>query len=116
MLLTIDPNGADPLFLQIAAAVRAEVAAGRLTAGERLPPAREVADGLGVNLHTVLHAYQELRDEGVVDLRRGRGAIVTGAAADLADLGADIRVLVAKARARGISARSLGALVTEAMR
>ena len=53
-----------------------EMAAGRLLRGERLPSAKD-ASLLDINLHTVLRAYQTLRDEGLIDLRRGRGAVVT---------------------------------------
>ena len=53
------------------------MADGDLRAGDRLAPARDVADGLGINLHTVLRGYQELRDEGLIELRRGRGAVIT---------------------------------------
>ena len=83
MLIRIDPSRDVPLWEQIAASVRSAVAGGRLRAGDRLPSAREVADALDLNLHTALHAYQHLRDEGVIDLRRGRGAVVTDAAAAL---------------------------------
>ena len=57
--------------------MRREMAAGRLLRGERLPSAKEAASLLDINLHTVLRAYQTLRDEGLIDLRRGRGAVVT---------------------------------------
>ncbi|NLB47458.1 MAG: GntR family transcriptional regulator, partial [Microbacteriaceae bacterium] len=79
MLVTIDALSDRPIYEQIADAVRFAIGAGSLLAGEKLPPADDVATGLGVNKHTVLRAYQLLRDDGLVDLRRGRGAVVTGA-------------------------------------
>ena len=71
---------------------------------------------LEVNLHTVLRAYQELRDEGLVDMRRGRGAVVTDAVAPLAQLHDDVVALVERARALGLSPDTLAALVKETFR
>lgn len=116
MIFTVDPSSDEPLFAQVASAVRAEAAAGVLSPGDRLPPAREVAEALGINLHTVLRAYQDLRDEGLVDMRRGRGAIVTDAVAPLVELAHDIRALAAKARALGLAPDTLTSLVREASR
>jgi GntR family transcriptional regulator len=113
MLIRIDPASDEPIFAQIAASVRADAAAGRLSAGDRLPSARDVADALGVNLHTVLRAYQDLRDEGLVDMRRGRGAVVTDAASPLAELYDDITRLAARARALGLSPDTLASLIKE---
>lgn len=113
MLLRIDPYSAEPLFAQVAAAVRADVAAGRLRVGERLPAAREVAKGADINLHTVLRAYQMLRDEGLVDMRRGRGAVVTEAAGAIAALQDDIAALRERARALGLSPDTLASLLRE---
>ena len=75
MLLRIDPQATTPLFTQLADAVRAEVVAGRVRAGARLPSARDLAAALEGNLHTVLHAYQQLRDAGRVQMDRRRGAV-----------------------------------------
>ena len=116
MLLRIDPESETPLFAQIADSVRADAAAGRVRPGERLPAAREIAIALGVNVHTVLHAYQDLRDEGLVELRRGRGAVVTAQAGALEALHHDIESLVARARAAGLSPETLAALVKETAR
>ncbi|UUT35590.1 GntR family transcriptional regulator [Microbacterium elymi] len=113
MLIRIDPASDAALFDQVAASVRAEIAAGRLRAGDRLPAAREVAASLRVNVHTVLRAYQLLRDEGLVDIRRGRGVLVTDAAAPLAELADDIRALVVRGVALGLSPTTLAALVKE---
>jgi GntR family transcriptional regulator len=77
MLFTVDDASREPLADQIAAQIRAGVVAGTLAGGDRLPPARELAAGLGVNMHTVLRAYAALRDEGLIELRRGRGASVS---------------------------------------
>ena len=114
MLFRIDPTSAEPLFAQLAAQVRAGVLHGELRPGTRLPSARDLAASLDVNLHTVLRAYQDLRDEGLVDMRRGRGAVVTAAAADLAALSGDIRELARKARTLKLSPDSLAALVKDA--
>lgn len=113
MLIRIDADDSRSLFEQVAASVRADVLVGRLAPGDRLPAARELADALQINVHTVLRAYQQLRDEGLVDLRRGRGAVVSASAAPLAELAHDIAALVARAAALGVSATTLAALIKE---
>jgi GntR family transcriptional regulator len=113
MLIRLDPDSARPLFEQIAASVRSDVLAGRLRPGDRLPAAREVADAVDVNVHTALRAYQELRDEGLIDLRRGRGAVVSASAAPLAELSTDIAALVRRADDLGVSPATLAAIIKE---
>jgi len=113
VLWTIDPTRDEPLFAQIAACVRRGLATGDLRAGSRLPPARTLALALDVNLHTVLRAYQDLRDEGLVDLRRGRGAVVA-AHGDLDALAGPVAALVDAARRSGVSAPAVVALVQSA--
>ncbi|WKX70617.1 GntR family transcriptional regulator [Streptomyces sp. XD-27] len=112
MLFRVDPGSALPLGDQIAANVRAAIADGLVHAGDRLPPARQVAESLGVNVHTVLRGYQRLREEGLIELRRGRGAVVTGGPSPgRARLVEDARRLVADARALGMSDEDVVALL-----
>jgi GntR family transcriptional regulator len=113
MLLRVDPGSAVPIFEQLAASVRAELARGGLRAGERLPGAREVAAALDINIHTVLKAYQALRDEGLVDLRRGRGAVIAEGAAVAPEVLAAVRDLVRDARRREVAPGTLIALIRE---
>lgn len=116
MLFRIDPTSAEPLFAQLAGQVRTAVIGGSLTPGTRLPAARELAASLEVNLHTVLHAYQDLRDEGLIELRRGRGAVVADRGVqDFTPLRDAVDALVSAAGDLGLSAGTTLGLVREAL-
>ncbi|WNE99390.1 GntR family transcriptional regulator [Streptomyces luomodiensis] len=112
MLFRVDPRSAAPLADQIAASVRGAIADGTVRPGERLPAARALAASLGVNVHTVLRGYQRLREEGLIELRRGRGAVVTGdqptARARLLE---GVQGMVEEARALGLTDEEVLALV-----
>ena len=74
----IDKQEPTELFEQVAAEIRRAIADGEAKPGERLPPARDLAAVLGVNTNTVLRSLRLLRDEGLLEFRRGRGVTVAG--------------------------------------
>ena len=74
----VDRGDPTDLHEQVAGEIRRAIADGEAKPGERLPPARDLAAILGVNTHTVLRALRQLRDEGLLEFRRGRGITVTG--------------------------------------
>jgi len=74
----VDRSEALGLHEQVAAELRRAIAEGEAGPGDRLPPARDLAAVLGVNANTVLRALRVLRDEGLLEFRRGRGVTVAG--------------------------------------
>jgi GntR family transcriptional regulator len=78
--LKIDRSDPTLLHDQVASEIRRAIADGEAKPGERLPPARDLAAVLGVNANTVLRALRLLRDEGLLEFRRGHGITVTGTA------------------------------------
>jgi len=74
MLLSIYEKDGRPIYLQIISQVRQQVSQGILKPGDELPSVRELADSLGINMHTVRSAYLKLRDQGIINLRLGRRA------------------------------------------
>jgi GntR family transcriptional regulator len=67
---------AGPIYVQIGIRVREQLARGDLKAGEKLPSARDLASRLSVNPNTVVHAFERLEADGVVETKRGLGTFV----------------------------------------
>jgi GntR family transcriptional regulator len=76
--VNLDRAGPAALHDQVAAQIRRAIADGEARAGERLPLAKDIAAVLGVNKNTVLRAMHVLRNEGLLEFRRGRGITVAG--------------------------------------
>lgn len=76
----VDRTEGVALHDQVAGEIRRAIAEGEAVAGDRLPPAKDLAAVLGVNANTVLRALRILRDEGLLEFRRGRGVTVAGSA------------------------------------
>lgn len=116
MIWRIDPGSEEPLYAQLVVQVHLAATRGELAPGDRLPAARELAGSLEVNVHTVLRAYQQLRDEGLIELRRGRGAVLTGrATSDRSPVEEAVAALARAAREAGLTPETAALLVKEAM-
>jgi GntR family transcriptional regulator len=76
MYITIDETDRRPIYQQVVDEIKAIIAAGELAEGSSLPPVRQVAADLGVNLNTVAFAYRKLQKEGLINVRHGSGAVV----------------------------------------
>jgi GntR family transcriptional regulator len=77
MLITINPDDSRPIYQQIVDAIKGLIVRGELREGTGLPPVRQVAADLSVNLNTVATAYRQLQDEGLLTIRHGSGAVVS---------------------------------------
>ena len=77
MYITIDETDRRPIYRQVADEIKGLIARGSLSEGMALPPVRQVADDLGVNLNTIAAAYRELQREGLLKVRHGSGAVVS---------------------------------------
>jgi GntR family transcriptional regulator len=77
MLLTINASDPRPIYQQVADGIKELIARGKLAEGASLPPVRQVAADLGVNLNTIATAYRELQKDGLLVIKHGSGAVVT---------------------------------------
>src|SRR5476649_1766352 len=80
MLLRPNPSSGVPIYLQLMEQVKHSIETGALRPGEQLPGMRPLAEELVINPNTVAKAYRELEHEGIIELRHGAGAFVSGAA------------------------------------
>ena len=103
----VDREADVPVGVQLAWALRAKIASGELSAGERLPALRELAGAVGLNLNTVRAVYQRLEREGLISTQQGRGTFVANA---LHSSAAEIAAgALRAARKHGVSPREVAA-------
>ena len=110
--VNIDRRSPVALHDQVAARIRRAIADGEAGPGERLPLARDLAAVLGVNKNTVLRALHVLREEGLLEFRRGRGITVAGTPEHGAVL-AQVRNLLAFARQHGYGRSDVIAMISD---
>ena len=96
----IDRHDPAELHHQVAAEIRRAIADGEAKPGGRLPPAKDLAAVLGVNTNTALRALRQLRDEGLLEFRRGRGITITGTPQQSA-ITSHVKDLLTYARSQG---------------
>jgi DNA-binding transcriptional regulator YhcF (GntR family) len=118
-VVTIDPGSGVPLVEQVRRSLRRAIADGTVRVGDALPPVRQLAADLGVNLNTIARAYRELEREGLVSTGPGRGTFVAGdrdrAPVERARLESRLRDVVADARLAGYGPAALRALLSDAL-
>jgi len=112
-MLQVKVDRSEPTLLhdQVAGDIRRAIAEGEARPGEKLPPARDLAAVLGVNTNTVLRALRILRDEGILELTRGRGIFVTGAARQKSVVRSKAQELLTIARREGYRREELIQLI-----
>jgi GntR family transcriptional regulator len=110
--VNLDRAGPVPLHDQVAARIRRAIADGEAAPGERLPLAKDLAAVLGVNKNTVLRALRILRDEGLLEFRRGRGITVAGTPERGAVL-LEVRNLLEFARQHGYCHREIIQMIND---
>lgn len=121
MLLSINEKDSRPIYLQIISQVKEQVSSGSLRPGDELPSVRELADSLGINMHTVRGAYLKLRDQGIINLRLGRKArIARWQTSDGTTAGVDIserlKELIIDALLSGLSTDNFRELVNHQLK
>ena len=116
MYIEIDFNSDEALYLQLRNQIIIGIATSQFQEGDPLPSVRQLADTIGINMHTVNKAYSVLKQEGFVKVDRRRGAVV---AVDMDKLQAmeelkkDLQVLLAKSRCKCVSKEEVHALIDE---
>lgn len=116
MLVTIDFNSDEALYIQLCNQIILGIAAAEIRNGDSLPSVREMADDIGINMHTVNKAYSILRQEGYVKLDRRKGAVISldydklRAVAELKD---QLRVIMARAICKDISRQEMHQAIDE---
>ncbi len=116
MFIEIDFNSDEALYLQLRNQIIIGIATSRFQEGDALPSVRQLADSIGINMHTVNKAYSVLKQEGFVKVDRRKGAIIAIDADKLnalAELKGELRVLLAKSVCKSITRQEMHELIDE---
>ena len=116
MVIKIDFQSDEALYIQLRNQIILGIATSTLREGDVLPSVRQLAEDIGINMHTVNKAYAVLRQEGFVTIDRRRGAIVSldvDKLQALDEMQKNLRVLLAKGRCKNITRQEIHDMVDE---
>lgn len=114
--IEIDFNSEEALYLQLRNQIIFDIAASRIREGDELPSVRQLAEEIGINMHTVNKAYTVLKQEGFVRVDRRRGAVVAihmDRDHTLDRMREELKMILAKGRCKNISRQEVHALIDE---
>ena len=116
MIIEIDFNSDEALYMQLRNQIILGIATSQFHVGEQLPSVRQLAEEIGINMHTVNKAYTLLKQEGYVKVDRRRGAVIAidvDRLETLAQLQDELKVILAKSICKNISKEEVHALIDE---
>lgn len=116
MIIEIDFNSEEALYLQLRNQIILGIATSRYQEGDALPSVRALAEEIGINMHTVNKAYTVLKQEGFVKVDRRKGAVIAlnvDKIQALEEIDKDLRVILAKASCKGISRAEIHEMIDE---
>lgn len=116
MIIKIDFNSTEAIYMQLRNQVILGIATAKLQEGDSLPSVRQLAEEIGINMHTVNKAYALLREEGIIHLDRRRGAVIAidmNKLEALEDMKRQLSVVLAKGRCKNITKEDVYTLIDE---
>ena len=116
MIIQIDFNSSEAIYMQLCNQIIMGIATSKLQEGDPLPSVRQMADTIGINMHTVNKAYAVLKQEGFIQLDRRRGAVVAidvNRIKAMEGLKEQLLVLLAQSRCKGTTREEVHTLVDE---
>jgi len=114
MIVTIDFNSDEAIYVQLCNQIIFSIATSEIREGDNLPSVRELAENIGINMHTVNKAYSILKQEGYVKLDRRKGAVIALESDKLKameELAIEMRVILAKAICKNIDPEEIHRIV-----
>ena len=116
MRIEINFNSEEAIYMQVRNQIILGIATAKIQEGESLPSVRQLADTIGINMHTVNKAYALLREEGIIQLDRRRGAVIAidvNKLQAMEDMKEQLRVVLAKGKCKNIAKEDVYALIDE---
>ena len=119
MFIEIDFNSEEAFYIQLRNQIIIGIATNQFQEGDTLPSVRQLADSVGINMHTVNKAYSVLKQEGFIRLDRRKGAVIALDANKLhamEELQENLRVVLARAVCKGVAEEEVHQMVSEICR